>query len=149
MATEKQIRELLSKVRDPETNKNIMEIGMVQNLKVTGDTVSFTLALSSLSHRFKDRIVGDAKSAVRSADGIQAVEIFLAEMAPVKKAPLQKEDSLKGEAENRFYAIEEKLKVVRRTCLTPWRSASSRSPRRRMLRRLPGRRPKLYVMSRR
>ena len=99
MATEKQIRKLLSKVRDPETNKNIMELGIVQNLKVTGDTVSFTLALSSLSHRFKDRIVGDAKSAVRSADGIQAVEIFLAEMEPVKKAPLQKEDGLKGEAE--------------------------------------------------
>ena len=111
MATEKQIRKLLSKVRDPENNKNIIELGMVRNLKVNADTVSFTLAMSSLSHRFKDKIVGDAKSAVQSVDGIQAVEIFLAEMAPAEKASRQKEAGLKGEAE-RFNNVKHVIAIM-------------------------------------
>jgi len=99
MTTNSEITNLLAKVQDPELHKNIVELGMVRNLKVSGDTVSFTLALSSLSHPFKDRIVNDARSAVQSVDGIQAVEIFLAEMTPSEKASLQGEDGLKGEAE--------------------------------------------------
>ena len=99
MATETQIRKLLSNVQDPELNKNIVELGMVRNLKANEATVSFTLALSSLSHPFKDRIVSDARSTVQSVDGIQAVEIFLAEMAPSEKASLQDAEGLKGKAE--------------------------------------------------
>ena len=99
MTTKSEIMNLLTKVQDPELNKNIIELGMVRNLKVAGDTVSFTLAMRSLSHPFKDRIVGDAKIAVESAEGIQAVDIFLAEMTPSDKSSLKEEKGLGGLAE--------------------------------------------------
>jgi ATP-binding protein involved in chromosome partitioning len=99
MATESEVRNLLAKIQDPELDKSIVELGMVRDLQVDADKVSFTLALTSLSHPFKDRIVKDAKSAVQSVDGIREVDIFLAEMTPDEKAALQKENSLKGAAE--------------------------------------------------
>jgi ATP-binding protein involved in chromosome partitioning len=99
MVTEPEIRKALAKVQDPELKKNIMDLKMVRDIEVSEDRVSFTLALTSLSHPFKDRIVGDAKSAVQAVDGIQEVDIFLSEMTPGEKASLKKENGLKGAAE--------------------------------------------------
>jgi ATP-binding protein involved in chromosome partitioning len=99
MATESKVRNALAKVQDPELKKSIIDLGMVRHLLVNENKVSFTLALTSLSNPYKDQIVGSAKSAVQAVDGIQEVDIFLAEMTPDEKASLQKEDGLKGAAE--------------------------------------------------
>ena len=44
MATESEVRELLAKIKDPELDKSIVELGMVRDLQVDADNVSFTLA---------------------------------------------------------------------------------------------------------
>ena len=100
MATESEIWNALAKVQDPELQKNIIELGMVRDLQVDADRVSFTLLLMSLTHPFKDKIVESAKLAVQAVDGILGVDIFLAEKGPDKKAASEKEkDGLKGGAE--------------------------------------------------
>jgi len=58
MITEKQILDVLSGVMDPELNRNLVELGMIREIKVSDDNmVSFTIALTiagcPLKHRSK------------------------------------------------------------------------------------------------
>jgi len=47
MITEKQILDVLSGVMDPELNRNLVELGMIREIKVSDDNmVSFTIALT-------------------------------------------------------------------------------------------------------
>ena len=43
------IVEALSRVKDPQTGQDIVTMNMVENLKIDGTSISFTLALPSLS----------------------------------------------------------------------------------------------------
>jgi ATP-binding protein involved in chromosome partitioning len=99
LVMESEIRSALARVRDPELKRSIVELGMVRELEIREGAVSFTLLLTSLSHPFKDRIVQDAKAAIKTMAGVRSVDIFLEEMTPQEKASLQSEDSLRGAAE--------------------------------------------------
>jgi Mrp family chromosome partitioning ATPase len=99
MATEFEVRNALGKVQDPELRQSIVDLGMVRDLQVEDGKVAFTLALTNLSCPFKDRMVGSAKQAVQALEGVQDVDIFLAEMTAKEKAALTKEDAPKNMAE--------------------------------------------------
>ena len=43
------ILKLLATVKDPQTGRDIVAAGMVENLEITGDNVNFTLAVPSLA----------------------------------------------------------------------------------------------------
>jgi ATP-binding protein involved in chromosome partitioning len=64
MATEAEVKNALAQVQDPKLGQNIVDLGMVHDIHVTDGSVAFTLALTSLSCPFKDRMVDSAKKAV-------------------------------------------------------------------------------------
>ncbi|HEY75671.1 MAG TPA: Mrp/NBP35 family ATP-binding protein [Thermoflexia bacterium] len=82
---EAKVVEALRGVEDPELRKNIVDLGMVHDVRVEGDTVRFTLALTTLACPLKDRIVEDARQAVLALEGIERVEVDLREMTPEEK----------------------------------------------------------------
>ncbi|MBC7224938.1 MAG: Mrp/NBP35 family ATP-binding protein, partial [Anaerolineae bacterium] len=75
----------LSKVVDPELRRNLVELGMVREVRIEGGKVGLTLALTTLACPLKDQIVHDAKEAVRALEGVQEVEVHLVEMTPEEK----------------------------------------------------------------
>jgi Mrp family chromosome partitioning ATPase len=99
MVTEKEVRKALGRVQDPELGKSIADLNMVRDIKIEDRCVSFTLALTSLSCPFKDRMVSDAKQAVRALEGITAVDVYLEEMSARGKAALTPKDAPEGIAE--------------------------------------------------
>ena len=100
MTTESEIRNALTQVQDPELGRDIVDLKMVRDLRVTDGNVTFTLALTNLSCPFKDRMVDSARQAVQALDGVKAVDIYLAEMTPNEMAALtKKEDEPKSMAE--------------------------------------------------
>ncbi len=48
-ASQEEILEALRGVRDPQTGRNVVEAGMVQQLKIEGNEVNFSLAINPRS----------------------------------------------------------------------------------------------------
>lgn len=76
MQTPETIRKALRGVKDPELNLNIVDIGLVYDIRVTetGDA-HITMTLTSPGCPAGPEIVGDVKRAVEDLEGIQSVEV--------------------------------------------------------------------------
>ena len=99
MVTESQVKDALAQVQDPELGQSIVGLGMVRGLKITDGKAAFTLALTNLSCPFKDRIVNSAKQVVQNLEGIEAVDVYLAEMTAKQKSITNKGKKIKVKAE--------------------------------------------------
>ncbi len=86
MVTEKQVREALKEVMDPELKKSLVDLGMVREVEVQDSEVSITLALTTLACPLKDTIVGDTEAAVKRLDGVEGVQVKLEEMTDEERA---------------------------------------------------------------
>ena len=78
--TNEQVYQVLGRVMDPEPKKNLVELGMVREVKVEDGRVGITLALTTLACPLKDQIMADAKKAAFMLDGVRQVEVELVEM---------------------------------------------------------------------
>ena len=54
----------LSKVQEPELHKDLVTLNMVQDLKITGDKVSFTVVLTTPACPLRGKIEKEAREAV-------------------------------------------------------------------------------------
>ena len=88
--TSEMVLEALGKVKDPEIGKDLVSLGMIEDVKVEGGKVSFTLNLTTPACPMKDEIRGSALAAVEALDGVSDVEITMGAKVPVgqkKSAP--------------------------------------------------------------
>ena len=66
---------------DPELNRNLVELGMIREIKVSDDNiVSFTIALTIAGCPLKAQIEKDAREAVMKLEGVKDVQITMGEM---------------------------------------------------------------------
>lgn len=80
----------LGKVNDPEIGKDLVSLGMIEDVKVKNGKVSFLLNLTTPACPLKDEIRGSALAAVEALDGVSEVEITMGAKVPVgqkKSAP--------------------------------------------------------------
>ena len=85
MSLEAETRIALNRVTDPESRRSILELGMVRDLKVSNDHVSFTLVLTSLARPLNYLIVEEAFEAISDLDACRDVTIKLVEMVPEER----------------------------------------------------------------
>jgi len=111
MITVEQVREALAGVMDPELGRNLVELGMVRNLRVDDGQVSFDLALTTLACPLKDKIVAEARAAVLALDGVKAVTVNLAEMTAEERERILGSGQERGAAE-RFNSIDRVIAVM-------------------------------------
>ena len=65
----------LSKVQEPELNKDLVTLNMIRDLDIKGDKVSFTIVLTTPACPLKGQIEHEAKQAVLGLSGVAAVDI--------------------------------------------------------------------------
>jgi len=111
MITVEQAREALAGVMDPELGHNLVELGMIRNLRVDEGQVSFDLALTTLACPLKDKIVAEARATVLALDGVEAVTVNLTEMTAEEREYVFGGQEKQGLAE-RFNHIEHVVAVV-------------------------------------
>ena len=111
MITEDQVRQALEKVIHPGLKRNLVELGMVRDVKIQDSQVKFTLALPSLASSLKDQIVAEARDAVLSLDGVKEVGVELTEMSAEEKKRILPDQDETGKAE-RFNQIEHIVAVM-------------------------------------
>jgi len=86
MVGEREILNALSRVMDPELRRSVVELGMIQDLRVEDGVVSFTLALTTLACPLREGIVEEARKAILALDGVRDVQVSLREMTQEEKA---------------------------------------------------------------
>ena len=82
MPTQDQLIAELTKVSDPELGRNIVELGMVKDLKITeAGLVTFTLALTIPGCPMKSQMERDARMALLAVEGVKDVKITFGAMS--------------------------------------------------------------------
>lgn len=82
------ITEALTTVRYPGTGRNIVEMGMVaDDIRIDGDTVSFTLLFEKPTDPFKASLVRSAEAAIKHAAPGAQVTVNTATAAPAPAKP--------------------------------------------------------------
>jgi ATP-binding protein involved in chromosome partitioning len=73
--TEAQVMEALSPILEPELGRSIISLNLVQNVKIDGNQVSFTIALPRPAPAVKAQIQTEATKAVQAIPGVEKVNI--------------------------------------------------------------------------
>ena len=77
MITREQVLEALKTVNDPELNKSLTELGMIDNIVIAGGAVSFEVILTTKACPLKDKIKADATAAVQALAGVDSVTVAI------------------------------------------------------------------------
>ena len=75
--TPERVRLTLRKVKDPELNLNIVDLGLVYDIAVEGQTVKIDMTLTSPGCPAGPQIVGDVERAVGAMDGVEKVDVTI------------------------------------------------------------------------
>ena len=89
--TEKDVRNALKSVKDPELNLDLVVLGLIYDIDVDGGDVHVVMSLTSPMCPVADQIVQDAKAAVSGVEGVESCEIDLSwdpPWTPERIAPL-------------------------------------------------------------
>lgn len=65
----------LSTVKDPDLGRDLVSLGMIENVSIQGDTVSFTVVLTTPACPMKGKIESDCRNAVLAIPGVRAAQI--------------------------------------------------------------------------
>jgi len=72
-----QVKLALRKVKDPELNLNIVDLGLVYDIAVEGSNVEIEMTLTSPGCPAGPQIMGDIERAVKALPGVTAVNLNL------------------------------------------------------------------------
>jgi Mrp family chromosome partitioning ATPase len=86
--TEPEIRDALSKVQDPELGQDIVTLGMVRDIHLDHSHVDIVLALTTLQCPMREELTEQVRSAVLALEGVEDVQVVLAEMTQEERAKL-------------------------------------------------------------
>jgi metal-sulfur cluster biosynthetic enzyme len=75
--TEDAVRLVLRKVKDPELNLNVIDLGLVYGIRVDGTKVSVDMTLTSPACPAGPQIIGDVERVVKAMPGVSEVAVNL------------------------------------------------------------------------
>ena len=74
---EKDVRNALKGVKDPELGLDLVVLGLVYDIEVIGGKVETTISLTSPLCPVAGQIVEDAKTAIEGVEGVEGAEVKL------------------------------------------------------------------------
>jgi ATP-binding protein involved in chromosome partitioning len=98
MATREDVLAALGKVQDPDLRRDLVTLGMIEDLAVSQGRVSFTLVLTTAACPLKDQIEGDCRSAVEAVPGVHSLEIRTTSRVRKSSAPGSERKGIPGVA---------------------------------------------------
>ncbi|MCJ7623098.1 MAG: Mrp/NBP35 family ATP-binding protein [Anaerolineaceae bacterium] len=112
MPTEKELLDALRKVNDPELGKNIVELGMVRDLKFEDGIVKFTLTLTIPGCPMRQQMANDARAALKTVQGVRDVEIAFGQMTDEERKALFQNVGPKMPVLNEFNKVKKVIAVM-------------------------------------
>jgi ATP-binding protein involved in chromosome partitioning len=96
--TGERVLEALRTVNDPDLHRDLVTLGMIEEVQIQGGTVSFTLVLTTSACPLKDEIEAEARAAVAAVPGVDTVEIRTTSRVRKPKDPTADRKALEGVA---------------------------------------------------
>ncbi len=90
------ILDALRAVQDPDLHRDVVSLGMIQDIAISGGNVSFTFELTTPSCPVKDQLEGQAKAAVEQIAGAGNVQVKMTSRVPQAHAKQQGGEVLNG-----------------------------------------------------
>jgi metal-sulfur cluster biosynthetic enzyme len=75
--TEKDVRNALKTVKDPELHFDLVVLGLIYGIEIDGARVRATISLTSPFCPVAGQIVEDAKGAIAGVEGVEEAEVSL------------------------------------------------------------------------
>ena len=75
--TEKDIRNALKEVKDPELGLDLVVLGLIYDIEIEEPKVKATISLTSPFCPVAGQIVEDVKTAIEGVDGVESAEVEL------------------------------------------------------------------------
>lgn len=85
--TEAAVLDALRAVEDPDLHKDIVTLGFVKDLRLTGGNVAFTVELTTPACPMKDRMRDQAHAVVAALEGVERVDINMTASVRATAAP--------------------------------------------------------------
>ena len=73
--TENEILNALSTVQEPDLKKDLVTLNMIRDVEIDGDTISFTVVLTTPACPLKDLIASDCVKAIKNINGTAIVKV--------------------------------------------------------------------------
>ncbi len=89
--TEKDVRDALKSVKDPELNLDLVVLGLIYGIEVEDGDVHIVMSLTSPMCPVADQIVVEARDAVSGVEGVESCQVDLTfdpQWTPERMAPL-------------------------------------------------------------
>lgn len=112
MITVEEVKKALEGVIHPESDRSLVELGMIKNIKVDNEQVKFALLLPFMEVPVKDQIVSEAQAAVEELPGVEKVAIDLAEMTQKERAHFISAQEKRTGLAQQFNRIENVIAVM-------------------------------------
>src|SRR5262245_18659062 len=93
------ILKALSAVQDPDLHRDLVSLGMIEDLSVGNGRVSFTLVLTTAACPLKEQIEGECRVAVMAVPGVQDLAIRTISRMRKPKDPTADRKALPGVAQ--------------------------------------------------
>lgn len=77
LITEEVVLEALSKVQEPELHQDLVSLNMIRDINIEGESVSFTVMLTTPACPLKSQIENESREAVAAIPGVRNVEVKL------------------------------------------------------------------------
>jgi metal-sulfur cluster biosynthetic enzyme len=77
VATEKDVRKALRKVKDPELNLDIVVLGLIYDIDIAESHVNAKISLTSPFCPAASQIIDDAKAAIEGVEGVETANVEL------------------------------------------------------------------------
>lgn len=77
MITEEAVLDALRKVNDPELHRDLVSLGMVKEIRVTGGAVAVTVELTTPACPMREQVEAETKAAVQALPGVATVTVTL------------------------------------------------------------------------
>ena len=106
------VRHALEGVIDPELNANIVELGMVRDVKIEGGDVTVTVALTIAGCPLRAQIERDVESKVFGVPGVRTVSVQMGAMDQAERSELMSRARLKARQQAAPTQIPSSCRVV-------------------------------------
>lgn len=112
MTTEQQVRDVLRHVIDPELHTDIVDLGMVGDIKIDGGIVDVNIALTIASCPMRGQIEADVERRVASLAGVEEVTITIGVMSQEQRSTLMERARMSARANATPTAVSPSTRVI-------------------------------------
>ncbi len=77
MVTEKEVKKALRQVKDPEMNLDLVVLGLIYDIQISGSHVDVTMSLTSPACPVAGEIVEQVQQTVEQIEGVESADVEL------------------------------------------------------------------------